>query len=449
MVIVISLFCLSINVKGNIIKHDEEYLYHINNNKINITKVYPVNEMKEKKVINYNNGFYPQRIYVNNDSLIVLGSGFDKDDYKKVQSRILIYNKDDFIMRREFKVDGYIVSSELISDNLFVISQYYDNLFNYVTVTKINLCNNEYQELNYIGNVNNVYYGMNNMYLFNSCLPNIPFSRMDPVFNITHIKKINYENLDEVSNVSIDGFIGNKHFINEYQGNLRIVTINRDNDKVANYLYVLNKKLDIKIKYEINSEYIQYVNFDKYKLYISTYKDKNHLLIVDLDNPKINKTKKFPSKILFIYPYDLDRLIVLTNNKLYLINLHDLSVKYDEQLFSNNGEIYSEISYNPHKFITFNDLIVFPLSFSMQRIEDGYLKHYYRQSYRFYALDNNRFIYKVDLSNFDGKFKNINGLEIMKTFILEDMLYTVSNKKIKAYNFNDFNILNSINYKGG
>ena len=75
----------------------------------------------------------------------------------------------------------------------------------------------------------------------------------------------------------------------------------------------------------------------------------------------------------------------------------------------------------------------------MQRLENGYLKHYYRQSYRFYVVDNNKFINKADISNFDDK--NINDLEIIKAFILEDILYTVSEFSVKAYKLHDLKMV--------
>ena len=131
------LFCHDINANGRVI-NDKEYLYQIRNNEVIVTKIYPIKDLKQIKSIKYNNDFYPQQLYVNDKFLIVLGSIYVKD---KPKAKIIFCDKESFNFQKEINIDGYIVSSKKENNELFIISQYYNELFNNVTVFKINLSN--------------------------------------------------------------------------------------------------------------------------------------------------------------------------------------------------------------------------------------------------------------------------------------------------------------------
>ncbi|QVK18241.1 beta-propeller domain-containing protein [Mycoplasmatota bacterium] len=193
--------------EADIVKTDGTYIYLPVRNKVLISKAYPVSEMNLTHTITYEDGFYPNSLYVDNDYLIVIGIDYNRDEnyryYYEPTSRIIIYDKTNYETPKDIiDVDGYITTTRKVNGELLVISNQYiyynpkdtdslklpevsinDTKHNmsyedihyqegtypnsFVSLLKFNLDNpnNHFDQYTYLGSANNVYVSQENVYV--------------------------------------------------------------------------------------------------------------------------------------------------------------------------------------------------------------------------------------------------------------------------------------------
>ncbi|HHV72608.1 MAG TPA: hypothetical protein GXX38_08390 [Clostridia bacterium] len=131
--------------EGDIIKTDGQYIYHVSNQQVVITKAQPANEMKVVKTIKYGENFYPQELYIDNKYLVVIGSNYHnqprpiiaKDSanpeiYPPIHVentvKAFIYELNDrsnLELVREIELEGNYISSRKIDSALYLVSNKY------------------------------------------------------------------------------------------------------------------------------------------------------------------------------------------------------------------------------------------------------------------------------------------------------------------------------------
>ncbi|HZJ78012.1 MAG TPA: beta-propeller domain-containing protein [Clostridia bacterium] len=129
--------------EADTIKNDGKYLYQNFYQGIYIVSLLPADNMKVVSIINlYDDNKYANEIYVKGDRLVVVGHVLEKDPwltdfphedvgiypyYSQSNVFVNIYDisdKSDVKLKTEFFQDGTYVSSRLIENNLYLISQY-------------------------------------------------------------------------------------------------------------------------------------------------------------------------------------------------------------------------------------------------------------------------------------------------------------------------------------
>lgn len=130
--------------EADIIKTDGSYIYQVTNQKVVISKAFPVDAMKVSRTIAFEDeSFTPQELYVDEKHLVVIGSAYDYYTPKEVQSsakKVAIYpspyrpnnrvkayiydinNKKNIEMIREVELEGNYVSSRKIESSLYMIA---------------------------------------------------------------------------------------------------------------------------------------------------------------------------------------------------------------------------------------------------------------------------------------------------------------------------------------
>jgi len=116
--------------EADIIKTDGKYLYHLVNNKLVISEVYPADTMQVISEVKYNEKFEPIELYVGGDQVVVIGQEYISDSkyYGENYTKILIYNSKDkanLEMKKEVQVTGSYNSSRRIDDSLYLVAQKY------------------------------------------------------------------------------------------------------------------------------------------------------------------------------------------------------------------------------------------------------------------------------------------------------------------------------------
>ena len=118
--------------EADIMKTDGEYIYHLVNEDLKISKIYPADSMKLVSTIDFEKGFSPRELYVEGDMIIVIGDKY-QDNYREYYSywsetftQIIIYDakdKSNVKVAKKVDVSGYYNSSRRIGNALYLVAQ--------------------------------------------------------------------------------------------------------------------------------------------------------------------------------------------------------------------------------------------------------------------------------------------------------------------------------------
>ena len=123
--------------EADIVKTDGKYIYYCQNLEVYIYD----NDLNLKTNLNFEDGFAPSNIFINDDKLVVLGSnnGFNKEVYlnsmskdveyenEKTKTIVRVYdlkNIENPELAREISVDGYYKDARMIEKNIYFVTTY-------------------------------------------------------------------------------------------------------------------------------------------------------------------------------------------------------------------------------------------------------------------------------------------------------------------------------------
>lgn len=457
--------------EGNLVVNDEENIYSIVNNKVVKTNI---NNLETVKEINYQEE-KPLQLYVTDDKLVVICE-------VNKQTKVYIYDKNTFEEFKNFSIDSVYITSRLINNELYVITSkiienntnqrpiysengvektipygniiYVENTYsnNYVNIIKTNINNKENLKIkSYLGLGQVIYFSKDNIYLAEE-----KYAKELGTSNKTIIIKINNKNLNLSGVQEVTGYVLDKDSLNEYRENLRVATTNHN--QKGNNIYVLNKKMKIIGKLENFSlgQEIQAVIFIKDKAYVETFNILDPFYIIDLKKerkPKIISEIKFPGYNTNFIPYDKNNIIafglILDDHKQPIglkVSLYDVSnpkkVKIKAQtnfMYEEYNSAYSEVLYDCRSLLIDkeNNIIGFPIIYW---INDKEKPAYYKQFYAVYKI-NDEFKQLGKISHY-GLSKENGSNDIKRGLIINDYLYTVSDRLIQKHDIKNLKLVN-------
>lgn len=353
--------------EADIVKTDGEYIYYISNRNVYIVEAEGLEIVSTIEI--ESSEFTPNELYIYEDKLVVIGSGWKYDEknknsaYRYSSSKTLTFatvydlsNIEKPKLKRTAKLEGSYIDSRMIEENLYFISQkyisYYRNLedldilpivYDSITadeekclpVTDIayfdNVQNNCYtllggfnvledNEMNtevILGASDTIYVSENNLYLtqdeykylfgFEKCHCSIyKFKLKD--------SKITLKCKGE-----FDGYLNNQFSMDEYEGNLRIATTAGLTDLTNNKIYILNENLEQigLVENMAKGEKIYSVRFMGKVGYVVTFKQVDPLFVIDLSDPTKPVVKgelKIPGYSSYLHPYDEKHIIGIGYN---------------------------------------------------------------------------------------------------------------------------------------
>ena len=278
---------------------------------------------------------------------------------------------------------------------------------------------------------------------------------------IIHKIAISNGNIEYKTNGEAPGQTLNQFSMDEYNGNFRIATTtNNWRTQSSNHLYILDDGLNIigKVEDLASGERIYSVRFMGDRGYMVTFRQIDPLFVIDLSdpyNPQVLGYLKIPGVSDYLHPYDETHLIGvgrdateqgrITGMKLSLFDVSDVAnpKEISKYIIGERGT-YSE-ALNDHKAFLFSkekNLLVIPV----REYEDNY-----RESFQ------GAYVFNVDLVNgftLKGTVTHANetakeddrwyyewNAEVRRSLYIDNVLYTVSNKMVKA---NDLGNLNEI-----
>ncbi len=514
--------------EADIVKTDGEYIYYVNGE-----AVYIINSKNldiQSKIIIDN--FRPINLFINDNKMVVLGNyhkvveGKDEQRDEEYDYRYLsYYNYEEYAKAivydisdkenpnsiREVALEGGLSQARMIGDNVYFIAnkwlyygideikdedilpKYIDsrnssdeqmvkatdiayfgeiNQSIYSMIAGFNINNNESANIEtFLGVGYDVYVSENNMYIIQTD-SNYYRTRNDSSSTIYKFKLDNGF-VTAVAKGNVPGYINDQFSLDEYEGNLRIVTTiysyeehyeNPWDDGFyldENYTTQLTvfdedlKQIGV-IKDLKKDERVYAVRFIGKVGYVVTYEQVDPLFVIDLSdptNPVVKGELEIPGYSAYLHPIDETHIIgigyntkpngyggMTTDNlKMSMFDVSDL--ENPKELFKidiGKNYSYSQIMYE-HKALFYKaseGLIGFPAQWY-----DGV--QYSGLALFKIDLENNQFIEITDLM--DKGYNNYSS--ILRAIYIDNILYTLSYNQIISYELDTFEKLNQLDLK--
>jgi inhibitor of cysteine peptidase len=490
--------------EADIVKTDGEYLYVVSSNNVYILKAYPPKQAKVLSKITLNET-YNVNIYVNGDKLAVLGNHFAPIGIYYTytgEAFIKVYNISDKtspILTRNLSLNGTLSGSRMIGNYIYATANQlavqsnnnktdfvilpkistgdtvkqvqateirYINVpdvsYYFTTVIAVNIIN-DVQEPTYetflTGSTACMYVSQINMYL---AVPNTSIWLLSAEVSGTRDKTFIYRvKLDEEKIVceaegSVSGYVLNQFSMDEYNGFFRIATTKWTNTGSQNDLFVLNMSLNIvgELPNLAPGERIYSARFMSDRCYLVTFKQVDPFFVIDLTDPtepKVLGYLKIPGFSGYLHPYDENHMIGIgkqdNNVKLSLFNVTNVTAPTEAAKFIVSGDWSDSTVLTDHKAFLFDkskQLLALPVSISFMDSR-YYTKNYWQGTYVFNITLSDGFVLRGNVTHQENSVGGWeSGYRVKRALYIENVLYTMSDKKIKMNNLEDLALLNKI-----
>ncbi|MDF2698708.1 MAG: hypothetical protein K0Q49_264 [Haloplasmataceae bacterium] len=449
----------------NYVVTDNVNLYSIVHEKVVINDV---NSLGIKKELTFDKQFKPMYLSLTNTKLVVIG------EIDNSTTEVFIYNKSDYRLFKQLKINAKYVSSKIINDHFYLVTssminnpkqiQTYvinneektvDNLYhvkntytnNYVNIIKTNLDDKfDIHVMSYLGLGYTIYFSDKNIYISEE-----KFNKEEH-FNKTIMIKIDNNKLELINIQEVKGLVLDENSINEYNNQLRVATSESYDDYFTNHIYILDDDLKLTGKLENFStgNQLQATTFIEDKAYIQTFNINDPFYVIDLKNknPKIISEVDFPGYDTYLLPYDKNHLIafglVLDKNKnpeglkisLYQVTNTVKLISQDRILYKDYNDAFTEVMYDQKTLLVDkdNNLIGFPVTYWL-----GLQPDQYKQLFFVYQINLDKGLKRLGSISHNS----VNENNVIKSgLVIKNKLYTVSDNKIQINNISDLKLIN-------
>jgi len=296
---------------------------------------------------------------------------------------------------------------------------------------------------------------------------------------IIHKISIDEDKIEYVAKGSIPGRLLNQFSMDEKEDRFRVATTTEyytqhQGTIRANAVYVLDEQLKIvgSLDKIAPNESIFSAKFIGDRLYLVTFQQIDPFFVIDLseDIPKILGELKIPGFSNYLHPFDEEHIIGIGRDtkeidngrvqqlgiKIALFNVADVNnPKVADNIIIGDSSTQSEALYN-HKAFFFDNtknILSIPISSNTKSLSEI-------SNFKMIAPDYNRWngFYVFDLDSMKGfdlkgtishstEDSRYYGIGNSRSFYIEDVLYTVSEKYIKMNSLNNLEEINSIKFE--
>ena len=496
--------------EADIVKTDGKNIYTLCRSVVTITAI-DNGSMEKLASIEQDAERYVEDIYVQDDKLVLFGTlgrqvGNSEDSeaydgYYENNTYVQVYDISDPSSPKEIgnmEQSGGYNTSRIVDGYVYVLSQFHpyednvtardlwyipevqgksieaENIYmpqeaegnEYTIITAFSLDNpSEKTDSKAVFGYSDVcYVSENNIYITSNYYEDSDVSR-------TLIRKISYTDgkLVGVAQTKIKGMLNDSFSIDEYVGNLRLVTtideiysnddimpLNETADKTekavaenvkdavpgTNSLYVLNDKLEIigSIHNLAKDETIYSARFMGDTGYFVTYRQVDPLFSVDLsdpENPKILGELKIPGFSEYLHPYGDGKLLGIGMDvsedgfttegvKLSMFNVTDPSNVTEENKYTIEESYGTDVGYN------YKGVFV-----DVQKNLFGFVTYHDGVTYQLYTYDEAEGFKEV-------MSRQLSGYEGSRGLYIGDVFYLVSGNMIESYSMNGFEKMDDI-----
>ncbi|MDH5754883.1 MAG: beta-propeller domain-containing protein, partial [Candidatus Bathyarchaeota archaeon] len=257
---------------------------------------------------------------------------------------------------------------------------------------------------------------------------------------------------------AVSGYVLNQFSMDEYNGFFRIATTKWTNDGSKNNLYTMNMSLNIVGKLEdlAPDERIYSARFMGDRCYLVTFKQVDPFFVIDLSHPaepKVLGYLKIPGFSGYLHPYDENHIIGMgkqdNNVKLSLFNVTNVTAPTETAKFVVQGEWSDSTVLMDHKAFLFDrskHLLALPVSISWIEMKgDGYYtKGFWQGAYVFDINRSEGFVLRGNVTHQEVTDGWYSEYWVKRSLYIENVLYTVSDKKIKMNSLEDLVFIKEI-----
>lgn len=477
--------------EADIAKTDGEYLYVLSGDNLLIVKAYPPKSAEVIANVTFGD-LHPVGMFVSGDRLTVLGSKYviPRFGYEyylidiKTFARVYdIQDRANPVLLSDLMLTGSYFNSRMIENYVyFVVSQpayviydtailpkiysddqlvreivpseihFYngsDSYYQYTTFVAINM-QDASEAPTYmtvmLGGTSSMYVSRNNMY--------ITFPEFDGNTTIYRVR-IQGNNMTAEAKGHVLGNELNQFSMDEYNGNFRITTATWINGIPRSNLFILDMNLSIVgslLDIEVG-ETLDSARFMANRCYLSTsVVRRDPFFVIDVENataPKILGYLKIPGFNRYLHPYDENHVIGVGRDesnkvKLSLFDVSNVSAPKYISEYRFEGDWSDSPTLRDHKAFLFapaEDLLAIPVS----------IRHYSPD----YTLRQSLFVFNITLTKGFILKGNVTHQEIgtsewdssyhvKRALYIEDVLYTVSDNKIKLNSLESLALLKEI-----
>jgi len=493
--------------EADIVKTDGEYIYVVSNKSVVILKAYPAEEAEVLSKIDLDGALRGvfingDKLVVFEDEEYKV---YDPSAYETPRTFIKVYDisdKENPDLTRNDPFDGNYFNSRMIGDYVYVvISQwtYYQNdevalpriysndrveeipateiyyldisdySYSYTTIVAVNVQNDAQEPMCksfLLGATSNMYVSLNNIYITS------PENERTLIYRI-HIKE---NQIEFVANGEVPGYVLNQFSMDEHEGYFRIATTTWTSGSSQNNVYILDMDLNIVGRLEdlAPGEKIYSARFMGDRCYLVTFRKIDPLFVIDLKNPytpEVLGQLKITGYSDYLHPYDENHVIGIGKETVAAeqgdfswyqgvkISLFDVSdVENPKEI--DKYEIGDRGTDSPvlidHKAFLFDksrNLLVIPVSVAEideTKYPNGvppntFGDFVWQGAYIFdISLDEGlvlkgRITHLEDTSSYSSYFHYVK-----RSLYIDNMLYTISEKKIKMNSLEDLEQINEI-----
>ena len=306
---------------------------------------------------------------------------------------------------------------------------------------------------------------------------------------IVHKISINKDEIKYLARGEVPGTVLNQFSMDEYQGNFRIATTTGDlfSGSSLNHMYVLDENLDTIGRLEDlgYKEKIYSVRFIDERAYMVTFKKIDPLFVIDLsnpENPRVLGELKIPGYSDYLHPYDANHIIGIgkeavdagDNNrdfawyqgvKLSLFDVSDVNNPKEISKFNIGDRGTDSEALYEHKAFLFDkekELLVIPIS--LHEIDESKYPNGVQDSTYGELVYEGAYVLSLNLEDgfkLKGRVTHLSNEElsnlggeryyypdyqskIRRSLYMDNVLYTVSSKFVKANDLNDLQEIKTI-----
>jgi inhibitor of cysteine peptidase len=201
-------------------------------------------------------------------------------------------------------------------------------------------------------------------------------------------------------------------------------------------------------------ERIYSARFMSDRCYLVTFKQVDPFFVIDLSNPtepKVLGYLKIPGFSGYLHPYDENHIIGIgkqdNNVKLSLFNVTNVTAPTETAKFIVSGDWSDSTVLTDHKAFLFDkskQLLALPVSISFMDSR-YYTKNYWQGAYVFNITLSDGFVLRGNVTHQENSVGGWeSGYRVKRALYIENVLYTMSDKKMKMNNLEDLALLNDI-----